>query len=38
MYVPASGLPITGGIHGSAATPLVTTRHRSTPTVPPTIR
>jgi hypothetical protein len=38
MYVPTSGLPITGGTYGSAVTSLVTTGHRSTPTVPPTIR
>lgn len=38
MYVSTGGLPITGGTHGSAATPLVATGHRSSPTVLPSSR
>ncbi|MCW2916948.1 MAG: hypothetical protein JWN52_5016 [Actinomycetia bacterium] len=35
MYVPTGGLAITGGAAAAAATPLVTSGHQPTPTVPP---
>jgi len=38
LFVPASGLAITGGTIAAAATPLVTSGHQPYPTVPPRTR